>query len=453
MIRVCMSAQNRAFRGSFSVDSSDSVTIEAVKIEQSAKAEVVPPAARRAFDPTHPAIVVLTVVCALLCLLDAGLIVLISVEAGPWDTLEDPTRALEVSQRLEAVLMRDDIASAFQPLSASDLAVASEDAAAQWNELRDEAIWGEVIDDPWVIGELRDHALLAFDPSQPTPALALFWRTILGTISASMWALPLVALLWLVWRRTELIRPCPAGLSLPIADSASGISAAVIVMGSLSAWTLLLGIVLQFLPIPDELALYLSSSTLLMWIAPTLLLLWLCTVSRNGSLATALGFKPKESDFSLLQWLGSLLFLLGSQEILLYAIGIALPDWSTAGAWWEGFDELITFGPLSIALLDTLDAVVGAPIVEEIIFRGLLFGALVRSMGFVAAAIVSSLVFAAVHGYGLEGTLAVTLTGSLLCWIYWRTGRLWTAILAHGVHNTIVVLPMWAARAMSVGAN
>jgi membrane protease YdiL (CAAX protease family) len=114
---------------------------------------------------------------------------------------------------------------------------------------------------------------------------------------------------------------------------------------------------------------------------------------------------------------------------------------------------LITFGPLSIALLDTLDAVVGAPIVEEIIFRGLLFGALVRSMGFVAAAIVSSLVFAAVHGYGLEGTLAVTLTGSLLCWIYWRTGRLWTAILAHGVHNAIVVLPMWAARAMSVGAN
>jgi len=424
-----------------------------VKIERTTEGETVSTAVRRAFNPTHPAIVVVTVICALLCLLDAGLIVLMSVQAGPWDTLEDPTRALDVSQRLEAVMMRDEIASGFQPLSASDLAAASEDAAAQWNELREEAIWGEVIDDPWVINQFRDNALLAFDPSQPTPELALVWRTILGTIVVSMWALPLAALLWLVWRRTELIRPCASGLSLPIADSASGISAAVIVMGSLSAWTLLLGIVLQFTPIPDELAMYVSASTLLLWIVPTLLLLWLCAVSRNGSLATALGFRPKTSDLSRLQWLGSLLFLLGVQEIMLYAIGIALPEWSTAGAWWEGFDEIITFGPLPIALLDTLDAVVGAPVVEEIIFRGLLFGALVRSMGLVAAAIVSSLVFAAVHGYGLEGTLAVTVTGSLLCWIYWRTGKLWTAILAHGVHNAIVVLPMWAARAMSVGGN
>jgi len=134
-------------------------------------------------------------------------------------------------------------------------------------------------------------------------------------------------------------------------------------------------------------------------------------------------------------------------------IGSILPDLFTVGAWWEGFDEIIAFGPRSLAFLDTLDAVVGAPVVEEIIFRGLLFGALFRVMGFPAAAIMSSVVFAAVHGYGLEGTVAVTVTGSLLCWVYWRTGRLWTAILAHGVHNALVTLPMWAARAMVDAGN
>lgn len=422
-----------------------------MKIETKAAGEWAPSPIRRAFDPKHPAILVVTVFCALLCLLDAGLIVLMSVAAGPWDTLEDPPRSLEVSQRLEAAVMRDDIASGFQPLSSDDLAAASEDAATQWNDLRDEAIDLELIDDPALIDEIRDETLTVFDPSIAPPVVPSPWRITLGVISASIWALPIMALLWLLWRRAELFRPCEAGLSLPIADGASGISAAVIVMGSLSAWTLLLGIVVPFLPI--AIASYLSASALLIWIVPSVLLMWLCAAWQSGGLLSALGLTAGVSRANPLQCVGAVLFLLGSQEVILAAIGSALPDLASAGAWWEGFDEIMAFGPLPLAVLDTLDAVVGAPIVEEIIFRGLLFGALVRRIGFVAAAIVSSLVFAAVHGYGLEGTIAVTVTGSLLCWVYWRTGRLWTAMLAHGVHNALVTLPMWAARALVDAGN
>lgn len=419
--------------------------------ETQAVGEVVAPAVRRAFDPKHPMVVVVTVVCALLCLVDTGLIVLVSVVAGPWDTLEDPPRALEVVQRLDAALIRDQIASGLQPLSPDDVASVREDAAMQWNELRDEAIELEIIDDPSIIDEIRDTTLTAFDPSVRAPVVPTPWRILLGLTNASVWVLPIMALVWLLWRRTELIRPCRSGLSLPIADGASGISAAIIVMGSLSAWTLLLGTVVQWIPIP--IASYLSASALLIWIMPTMSLMWLCAARRNNGLLSSLGLSAPVSMTHVLPCVGAVLFLLGAQEIILLVIGSILPDLFSVGAWWEGFDEIIAFGPRSLAFVDTLDAVVGAPVVEEIIFRGLLFGALFRVMGFPAAAIMSSVVFAAVHGYGLEGTVAVTVTGSLLCWVYWRTGRLWTAILAHGVHNALVTLPMWAVRAMVDAGN
>lgn len=417
-------------------------------IDTCAAADGVPSAIRCPINPKHPATLIATVICALLCVVDAGLIVLMSVDAGPWDMLEDPPRALELVQRLDAAVMRDDIASGYQALSADDLALAGEDAAVQWNDLRDEAMELSIIDDPAIIDEIRDATLTVFDPSFAPPVVPILWRITLGAISASTWALPIIALLWLLWRRTELIHPCLSGLSLPIADGASGISAAVITMGSLSAWTLLLGSVVQFLPMPAPLASSLSASALVLWIVPTLFLLWLCAARGNGGLLPALGVTAGASRANALQCVGAVLFLLGVQEIILAVISSVLPDLFSAGAWWEGVDEIMAFGPLPLAFVDTLDAVVGAPIVEEIIFRGLLFGALVRSMGFTAAAIISSVVFAAVHGYGLEGTIAVTVTGSLLCWVYWRTGRLWTAMLAHGVHNALVTLPMWAARAM-----
>ena len=454
MIRVCMKHKHRCFGGLFCATPAGSRYDCGVEFEAHAEKDIAHPPRRCAFDPKHPVILIVTVCCALVCLLDAALIVVMSVATGPWDVLEDPTRALELTQQLDAAVLRDDVASGFHTASPDELAAAGEDAAMQWDLLRDEAVELEIIDDPASIDEIRDESVSLFDPSVKPPLLPFAWRVILGSLASSVWVLPGVALLWLLWRRMEVFRACKAGLSLPLANGAGGISAAVIVMGGLSAWTLLLGIVVSFanlLPPLDEMVALLSASALLLWIVPTVLLMWLCTVFPNGGVWSALGLTAVSARAGTLQCVGAVLFALGVQEVVLLALSVALPDFFAAGAWWEGFDELIAFGPVSLAVLDTLDAVVGAPIVEEIIFRGLLFGALVRGMGFTAAAIVSSLVFAAVHGYGLAGTVAVTATGSLLCWVYWSTGRLWAAMLAHGVHNAMVLLPLWAARTMANG--
>ncbi len=82
-----------------------------------------------------------------------------------------------------------------------------------------------------------------------------------------------------------------------------------------------------------------------------------------------------------------------------------------------------------------LEAVVWAPLFEELAFRGLLFGALRSRMTFTGAALSSSLLFAAVHPYGAPGLVGLTWLGVVFCWSYERSRSLWPAIIAHALHN------------------
>lgn len=86
-----------------------------------------------------------------------------------------------------------------------------------------------------------------------------------------------------------------------------------------------------------------------------------------------------------------------------------------------------------------------APLAEEIVFRGVLFLGLARSMGAVPAALLSSVVFAAVH---VQDTLGGTLFlggyafvfGLFACWLLRRYGTLWLPIGAHAGSNILTLL-------------
>ena len=90
---------------------------------------------------------------------------------------------------------------------------------------------------------------------------------------------------------------------------------------------------------------------------------------------------------------------------------------------------------LSIALI-LLATVVLAPIVEEMIFRTFLFGALAPRMGVFAGAIVTALLFGAVHGdLVLFPTLAAL--GFIAALAYAATGNLWVSIALHALNNAL----------------
>jgi ABC-2 type transport system permease protein len=82
-------------------------------------------------------------------------------------------------------------------------------------------------------------------------------------------------------------------------------------------------------------------------------------------------------------------------------------------------------------------AVLAAPVFEEAIFRGLVFGGLRRSVGFPAAALASAAIFAVVH----PPIAVIPVFGLALvaAYVYERTHLLLAPMVTHAVYNAVVV--------------
>ena len=100
-------------------------------------------------------------------------------------------------------------------------------------------------------------------------------------------------------------------------------------------------------------------------------------------------------------------------------------------------------------VLGLLVGAVLVPIAEEVLFRGVLFAALRRRSGPVAAAILSSLLFGALH----DEHVFPTLLGLTFALLYHRTGSLWTSIGAHMLVNAVTLGMTFSHGALIEGAS
>lgn len=89
--------------------------------------------------------------------------------------------------------------------------------------------------------------------------------------------------------------------------------------------------------------------------------------------------------------------------------------------------------PLTLVSFIVMTVVI-APFVEEFVFRGFVFNALLRRMPFAAAALVSGALFAASHG-DQYAFLPLTFGGIVLATVYYRTGSLFASMITHGAFN------------------
>ena len=122
---------------------------------------------------------------------------------------------------------------------------------------------------------------------------------------------------------------------------------------------------------------------------------------------------------------------------------IPWPEWAI-----DSYDELYaaTNDFSAVAFITT---VIAAPILEEIVYRGLVFTRLCRGMPAPAAAILASVVFAAMHGTLVW--MAYAFVGSMmLIFVYTKYRSLYASILFHILFNLvggflILLIPQYGA--------
>ena len=86
--------------------------------------------------------------------------------------------------------------------------------------------------------------------------------------------------------------------------------------------------------------------------------------------------------------------------------------------------------------------VVGAPLVEEVFYRGLLLRSLKRYLPAGPSIVICGVLFGAAH-FDLVTLPGLALFGVLLAWLSHRSGRLGPNVIAHAVFNAATVVILW----------
>ncbi|MEO8615010.1 MAG: type II CAAX endopeptidase family protein [Luteolibacter sp.] len=90
-----------------------------------------------------------------------------------------------------------------------------------------------------------------------------------------------------------------------------------------------------------------------------------------------------------------------------------------------------------------ISACVVAPLAEETLYRGVLFRSFWNRLGVIPAAILSSVIFAALHFYDGYGLASVGIFGFTCALLYASSGSLTTVIALHMLYNSSIKIPEW----------
>lgn len=142
--------------------------------------------------------------------------------------------------------------------------------------------------------------------------------------------------------------------------------------------------------------------------------------------------------------------------VLALAAGAAMSFWATIAInmipWPEAMVE--SYVESSSALtsrqpaIDFLAVVLMAPLVEELLFRGVIYDALCTFVPAGAAVVFQAMLFGSTHG-NLLWILYSTLIGCVLGYVRKRTASLWPCILMHSAFNGSSYLFTWFAERYS----
>ena len=86
-------------------------------------------------------------------------------------------------------------------------------------------------------------------------------------------------------------------------------------------------------------------------------------------------------------------------------------------------------------LLDSIIAIIFAPVLEELLFRGVLFNRLKIRTGLIPAMLISSFIFGIGHDFG--GMTSAFLFGICMCILYLKTDNILVPMTVHAINNIV----------------
>lgn len=178
-------------------------------------------------------------------------------------------------------------------------------------------------------------------------------------------------------------------------------------------------------------------------------LFWLIFVCRKKKIAREVGMR-KMNPVAVVP-----LVFMGLSFNILTSLVLALVPQEAIESYSESSSLIFTGSTASVVIA----TVIMAPVVEEIVFRGLIYTRLKKGMPDIVAVILSSAMFGLAHGQWLW-MLYTAVFGMVLVWVFERTKSLFASMLLHFGYNLCSILlsllplntPDWVGLVLIVGA-
>lgn len=104
----------------------------------------------------------------------------------------------------------------------------------------------------------------------------------------------------------------------------------------------------------------------------------------------------------------------------------------------DGIDQIKSSHGADLIMFSVAISIL-SPLSEELIFRRLLYNALRKSLGFISASAICSLMFALFH-LSLGMFVPLFMVSFVLSWLYQKTGRIGASFASHAIVNGITLL-------------
>lgn len=133
-----------------------------------------------------------------------------------------------------------------------------------------------------------------------------------------------------------------------------------------------------------------------------------------------------------------------SRSQLLYILALMLVVWlatQSVSLWFvdNGFYTPHGNGESTNAVMYVLLSVIVAPFVEELLMRGILFTNISSDFNVIVGSVVSSLIFAALHGTMIH-LITAFVCGMMFAYVYMATRSLLYSICVHATYNALSIV-------------